>query len=68
MSDRIIPPKYETNSQHSAEEIAEAMKKFEENGGLIRKLPEERISSRRLAIPTDPKNSWAYEGVGVNGE
>jgi hypothetical protein len=36
-------PKSKKRYQFSSEEVAEAVRKFRENGGLVKKLPDERV-------------------------
>ena len=64
MRQRMIPPS-EMGHQYSAAEVAEAIRNFKENGGLIKKLPEQRVQVNRMVLP---KGYFpAYEGVGLNG-
>ena len=64
MRQRMIPPS-EMGHQYSAAEVAEAIRNFKENGGLIKKLPEQRVQVNRMVLP---KGYFpAYEEVGLNG-
>lgn len=63
MSRRIIPPKYKTKNQYSAEDVEEATRKFKEDGGLIRKLPEQKVLPNILIVPKD--GGSAYERIGI---
>ena len=60
----MIPPS-EMGHQYSAAEVAEAIRNFKENGGLIKKLPEQRVQVNRMVLP---KGYFpAYEEIGLKG-
>ncbi|MCH7478214.1 MAG: hypothetical protein IIA14_08930 [SAR324 cluster bacterium] len=59
---RILPPRKSGNGggEPTHEQIADAIRKFRSEGGLIRQLPPQLVGSRRLV-----GNRWgsAYENV-----
>jgi len=52
MRQRMIPPS-EMGHQYSAAEVAEAIRNFKENGGLIKRLPEQTRVIFRLMRKLD---------------
>ncbi|MBI4117052.1 hypothetical protein HY449_04895 [Candidatus Pacearchaeota archaeon] len=60
MNRRIIPPS-ERGYQPSAEEVSEAIRKFKESGGLIRRLPDEETPINIMVFPRGFKYSSGYE-------
>lgn len=62
---KIIPQKYEMGCYPSSEEIADAIAKFKEEGGLIKKLPEQKNQIDRRILPKNMKDDSPYIDVGV---
>ena len=49
--------------KYSSVEIIEAIKKFRESGGLIKKLPDQKIPIKREVRPKKMENSSGYESL-----
>ena len=52
---------------HSHEEIAKAMRRFREKGGLVQRLSDEENPKKNFVEPRGLMNSSAYEDVMVDG-
>jgi len=52
---------------HSQKEVAEAMRKFQRDGGLVKRLPDQDNPKRTYVEPKGLRNSPAYEDVMVDG-
>ena len=49
--------------EYSSVEVIEAIKKFKESGGLIKKLPDQKIPVKREVRPKKIGNSSCYESL-----
>jgi hypothetical protein len=57
-------PKGKEGHQYSAEEVAEAVRKFRESGGPVRKFPDEIVIVDKRAKPRRIENFSGYENLG----
>ena len=60
----IYRKKHKESHKYTSEEIAEAIRKFQEKGGLIKKLPDQIVIPNKLVIPSRFMNQSCYEGIG----
>ena len=58
--------KHGTPHKYSAEEVARAVDKFKRDGGLVQRLPDQRVSKNVQIIIRDFVNSPAYEDTGIS--
>ncbi len=56
-------PRAEKGYQPTQEDVATAMEKFRENGGLIKRLPDEEVLPNLLVVPKRLKNASPYEVI-----
>lgn len=61
---RTIPPEY-ANHYPSSEEIADAIAKFKEEGGLIKMLPDQKNLVDKRIFSKNMKDDSPYIDVGV---
>ena len=60
-------PLHKTGHQYSFEEVEKAIRKFREDGGLIKKLPDEETPINIMVFPKKFENSSGYEMAGSRG-
>ena len=50
--------------EFSPEEIAREKERFANTGGLVHRLPEQKVPVNKMVTPRDPRSYLAYERVG----
>jgi len=58
--------KHGKHQKYSSEEVARAVDKFIRDGGLVQRLPDQRVSKNIQIAIKDFTNSPAYEAVGIS--